>query len=92
MLEYNLTDVDVMFSLYEELRPWIKNHPNVALWMEEGVKPKCPHCGSENMRFKGYKRTKVLGYKQYNCKDCGAWSRERQAADGFKKRKDVVTT
>jgi len=91
MEAYNMQDVEVMYDLYMELRPWIKNHPNVALWMEESDELRC-RCGSTNLRFKGYKRTKVLSYKQYHCRDCGTYMRERYAEEsGPNRRKDVLT-
>lgn len=91
MEDYNIQDVAVMQELYEVMYPWLDNVPNKALWMEPSAKPKC-RCGSEDLRFKGYKRTKVLTYKQYHCNDCGSWMRERYAEDtGKTRRKDVVT-
>lgn len=91
MEEYNVQDVIVMEDLYERLYPWLDNVPNRSLWMAPGEKPRC-RCGSEDLRFKGYKRTKVLTYKQYHCNDCGSWMRERYAEDtGKSRRKDVVT-
>lgn len=94
MEEYNAQDVNVLGDLYLELRPWIKNHPNVALWMEpmESAKKICPICGSSHLTFKSYKRTKVLSYKQYHCEDCGAYPRERFAEEtGEQRRNDVLT-
>ena len=91
MEEYNIQDVIVMEELYEEMYPWLDHVPNASLWMEPSDKPRC-RCGSENLRFKGYKRTKVLSYKQYHCNDCGSWMRERYADDvGKNRRKDVKT-
>lgn len=91
MEEYNIQDVVVMQELYEVMYPWLDNVPNKSLWMEPGDKPRC-RCGSTDLRFKGYKRTKVLTYKQYHCNDCGSWMRERYAQDSGKaRRKDVVT-
>ena len=90
MQEYNEEDVRLLPKLYERLRPWIKNHPNMALWMDPDEEPKCTHCGSTNLRFKGYKRTKVLAYKQYLCNDCGTYSRARTADESFRGRKDVL--
>ena len=78
MEEYNLQDVLVMGDLYKELRPWIKDHPNMSLYMDLDKKS-CPKCGSEDLRFKGYKRTKVMNYKQYKCNSCGSYPRERYA-------------
>ena len=90
MEEYNIQDVEVMEDLYNELRPWIKNHPNRALWMVAGSKPVCPTCGNTKLRDKGYKRTRVLTYKQYYCKSCGSYPRERLNSGPGKGRKDVL--
>ena len=91
MAEYNLRDVEVMEELYEELRPWIRNAPNQALWMTPGDKPRC-RCGSTDLRFKGYKRTSVMSYKQYRCNECGSYPRERFAQEtGKDRRKDILT-
>jgi len=92
MEEYNIQDVNVLGDLYMELRPWIKTHPNVALWMPAGRHPLCPICGSSKLKFKSYKNTKVLSYKQYHCQECGAYPRERFTRDkGPNKRSDVLT-
>ena len=91
MEAYNIQDLLVLEDLYNELLPWITNHPNVALWMDPSDDPKCPKCGSESLRFKGYKRTSVLSYKQFHCKSCGAWSRTRFAEErGENRRTDIL--
>ena len=96
MLKYNKQDVVVTEELYHYMSGWIKNHPNLALWMEpeyddEGnIKLRC-QCGSTDLRFKGYKHTKVMGYKQYRCNNCGRYPRVRQADERFKGRKDVMS-
>lgn len=90
MEEYNIQDVVVMEDLYKSLLPWIDNHPNVALFMEESKEKKCTNCGSTDLRFKGYKHTRVLSYRQYKCNSCGSYSRERYAAEHAKGRKDVL--
>ncbi len=91
MVKYNQRDVKVLEPLYETLLPWIKSHPNVALWLMPREKPMCPKCGSTSLRFKGYKRTSVLSYEQYVCKDCGSYSRARIAEErGDNKRRDIL--
>jgi len=87
METYNIRDVEALEDLYTHLLPWIDNHPNVALWMPATEDRKCTHCGSENLRFKGYKYTRVASYKQYLCKDCGSYSRSRFAEA---RREDVL--
>jgi len=91
MKTYNIQDTVLLEDLYLKLLPWIKGHPNQALWLPRGEDKVCPNCGSTNLSFKSYKRTKVMGYKQYHCKDCGSYPRERYADDQFKKRVDVLT-
>jgi hypothetical protein len=91
MTEYNLQDINVLEPFYKELLPWIDNHPNMALWMDESSEPLCKNCGSTNLRFKGYKRTSVLSYKQYQCQDCLTWQRARNAEErGPNRRSDVL--
>jgi DNA polymerase elongation subunit (family B)/predicted RNA-binding Zn-ribbon protein involved in translation (DUF1610 family) len=90
MKEYNEQDVHLLVELYDRLLPWIPNPPNKALWMDETDEPKCPSCGSTHLRFKGYKRTKVMAYRQYQCNDCGSWSRSRYA--DTKGRRDVLSS
>jgi len=94
MEEYNIQDVIVMEDLYKELLPWIDNHPNRGLWMDSGSKHICPNCGSTDLRFKGYKRTRVLSYKQYHCQGCGFYPRVRFAEETVKnkgRRFDILT-
>ncbi len=93
MEEYNIQDVEVMPELYEELYPWLTNVPNEGLYMERSAsgKLRC-RCGSENLRFKSYKRTKVLTYKQHQCLDCGSYMRERFTIDkGENRRPEVMS-
>lgn len=91
MEAYNLRDVEALEELYEELNPWIRNLPNAALYMEPGIEKRC-RCGSTELRFKGYKYTKVSSYKQYKCNSCGTYMRERYAEhSGKNRRQDVLT-
>lgn len=93
MEEYNIQDVNVMPEFYDILYPWLKNVPNEALYMDrdDSGNLHC-RCGSDDLRFKGYKRTKVLQYKQYKCNSCGSYIRERYADEtGKDARRDVTT-
>ena len=92
MEEYNIQDVIVMEDLYRELLPWIDNHPNRGLWMPTGGEHICPNCGGTELRFKGYKRTRVLSYRQYHCQSCGFYPRERFTVDkGDMRRTEILT-
>ena len=47
MLRYNERDVIGLEQVYLKLRPYIKNHPNLGVLMDENV---CPSCGSKNIQ------------------------------------------
>lgn len=77
MKEYNVRDVVSLEELYLRIRPYIRNHPNVARTVE-GEKIACPKCGSENIQWRGYYYTRAgLCYKRFVCMDCGGWGRVR---------------
>jgi len=94
MEEYNIQDVEVMEELYLELRPWIKNHPNRALFMDcpmDDGKRTCPTCGSHDVKIKSYKHTRTYRYVQYYCNNCGSYPRERKNDGSSKWRTDLLT-
>jgi hypothetical protein len=67
MQDYNDQDVICLEELYLYMRPWIKSHPNIGLFMDkyEGV---CCSCGSSQMSAinKEYKTT-VGSFSLYKC-------------------------
>jgi hypothetical protein len=70
MERYNKQDVRLLPKLYEKLLPWIKNHPNHALYVEEPASPVCPNCGSTHVIKNGIEATATMQYQRYRCKDC----------------------
>lgn len=74
MVEYNKNDVELLFSLYEKLLPYISDHPNVNLYSESDG---CPKCGSKRMHYRGYAYTGVSTFRRLQCQECGGWARER---------------
>ena len=73
---YNIEDILVLERVYLKLRPWITNHPHVAIEEENG-KIVCPKCGSPHSIRRGFHYTQVSKYQRYRCKDCGGWHRSR---------------
>lgn len=84
MLEYNRGDVVTLAEIYERFIPWIKGHPNHALYSEV-VDDQCPHCGSTKLQARGYARTARLIYQRVQCNGCGAWSRKTKPDAGHKR-------
>jgi len=72
MLDYNKQDVLLLEKAYLILRPWINNHPNVGIYSDREV---CPKCGSEDIQFRGFARNATTIYRRAQCKSCGGWMR-----------------
>lgn len=85
MKAYNIDDVRVLEWVYLKLRPWMKNHPNVA-WL--AGKNGCPTCGEYRLQRRGTTRTKTMEYARYCCTACGSWTKDTVSEkhdDGKKK-------
>lgn len=75
MEEYNKHDVDLLVALYEELRPWIVSHPNVALYSDDPTRPQCTRCGGTT-RPNGFYTTNTGRFQSYRCTVCDSQSRD----------------
>lgn len=89
MKQYNPIDVIATEEVYMALRPWMKNHPNIAVYSEsEDVV--CPKCNSTHVRKRGTQTTNTCVYVRYHCQDCGSWSRSRFTQNTLEKRKSLL--
>lgn len=77
MQHYNIQDVITLEEIYLKMRPWINNHPNVAVFDEEHEEHKCPKCGSTHLQWRGYAYTNTGKYRRFQCQSCGGWGRTR---------------
>jgi uncharacterized protein YprB with RNaseH-like and TPR domain len=75
MLRYNKQDVVLLEKVYLRLRPWIKNHPNLAYL--KGKTAGCPNCGSQRLVSHGLRTTKSSTYRRLRCRSCAAFSKVR---------------
>lgn len=73
---YNIQDVHVLEEVYLKMRPWITNHPNLAL-MDGSLDTRCTKCTSSHIHYRGYAHTNVSRFRKFQCQDCGGWGRER---------------
>ncbi len=78
MEDYNRVDVGILEETYLRMRPWIKPHPNMGLFIEDDVTA-CPTCGSVNIEFNGkpYATTANL-YELFRCGECGSIGRNKK--------------
>ena len=68
MTDYNQHDVIGLEELYLKIRPYIKNHPNMGVLMDEDC---CPNCGSPDLEEteKTY-FTAANKFPVYRCTNC----------------------
>lgn len=89
MMIYNEHDVEILEDVYLILRPWVRSHPNVGLYMDT-EEPICPHCGSKNVKADNNAYYTNTGkYETYRC-DCGAVSRKRKTSLSVTKNKNML--
>lgn len=78
METYNIQDVKLLEDVYLYLLPYIKPHPNVALFISED-KHACPSCGSQDLKWEGTYATYANRYDAFRCAGCGSIGRSRTA-------------
>ena len=84
MRKYNIQDVALLEKIYLRLLPYMTNHPNINLYANSVYN--CPNCGSNQTQKRGYRRTRVSIFQQYQCQSCGAWS----SAENVNSKKDAM--
>jgi len=69
MKRYNIQDVKLLEKVYKRILPWIKTHPNHALYTDD-TRPVCPNCGSLHVVKCGFETTLTMTYQRYRCGSC----------------------
>ena len=70
MRKYNAQDVTLLERVYERLKPWAKNHPDLRIYED---KTGCPSCLSTNVQRRGFRIALKKKRQSYQCQDCGHW-------------------
>ena len=78
METYNIGDITTLEDLYLKLRPFMKNHPNVALY-QDSQEECCVACGSDKLFAIAGKSayTQLSEFEVMRCQDCGKVNRKR---------------
>ena len=76
MKEYNIDDIRVLELLYLKMLPYMRFHPNVAVF-DAPDRCRCAKCGSDHIHYRGFAYTNVSKYHRFQCRDCGGWGRGR---------------
>lgn len=90
MEKYNKKDVELLEGIYLKLRPYMKNHPNMAIY---GDAEGCPTCGSKDRDYlHSPVRTNTMTYRTLRCRnpECGRTYRERMADKEMQNKPDFV--
>ncbi len=76
MFKYNEEDVTLLEEVYLELRPWIRPHPNYAIY-SEAQEDCCIYCGSDKLVDSGIYVTAAGRFMTKRCESCGGVMRQR---------------
>jgi DNA polymerase elongation subunit (family B) len=76
MVKYCRYDISLQDRVYNKLRPWISSHPHINERFID--RPACPKCGSDDVVLRGVKKLNSGEYRQFQCRGCGGWSREKE--------------
>lgn len=77
MKKYARQDAALLHDLYQELLPWMPQHPNLSTI--SGNPHACPKCQAPSPGWvsRGTRVTRTYSYRQWQCKMCGSYSSER---------------
>jgi len=77
MQEYNIGDTILLEKVYLKLRPWIRNHPNIGLYMDTHSTV-CTNCGSDKVVWlkDKFQYSGTSKFPLFVC-ECGAYGRGR---------------
>jgi len=88
---YNIQDVIALEEHYLRIRPWIQPHPNIGLYILDGVE-RCPSCGSDDLTFGGDYCTTVNVFTAFRCKSCGSLGRSKKSKIPVSKSKHIISS
>ena len=90
MEEYCKGDTSLLEEVYLEVRPWIKSHPNLAVFMETDEQC-CPNCGSFDFEDgESYYTTPQNKYVSVRCASCGAVNHRKKSEMTKEQRKVML--
>jgi DNA polymerase III epsilon subunit-like protein len=91
MHEYNQQDIRGLEEMYVTLRPWIPQHPNLAVYLTT-EEAHCPKCASKTITLGGLYATTANLYRCFRCENCGTIGRTSNTELTSHKRKNMVRT
>jgi DNA polymerase elongation subunit (family B) len=72
MVQYNKQDVKIVKSLYNKIKSWVKNHPDLSRYFNNY--PICKVCLSYDVESRGWDYNRRKPHRRIHCNSCGHWS------------------
>ena len=72
IVKYGKGDIPTLRAVYMKLRPYMKMHPNMNLYL--GTSSNCKKCGSEDTIHDGKQFNRTTTKLRIKCRDCGGRS------------------
>ena len=73
MQDYCANDVVLLENVFEAMIPYVKRLRRLF----DNVGNECPYCGEDQWQSRGYKVTQASKFQQFQCMNCGRYSRKR---------------
>lgn len=73
MRKYGKQDTVLLVDVYDRLKSWAPNHPDLNTYKEYKDRVGCPTCTSENTQRRGTAVKLKSKYYRHHCQDCGSW-------------------
>ena len=81
-VRYCRGDIRALRGVYEKLRPYASNHPNLNVILQGVHHHTCPKCSHWDQKPRGYLYTKAGKYRRFQCNiasgGCGGWSQSKK--------------
>lgn len=91
MYHYNEQDVLLLRDVYQKIRAFYKQHPNVANYYDDD-KMRCTVCGSDDIKVTGRSIfTNISEFAEHLCNSCGHRMRGRQNLKTKTKMKNTLS-
>ena len=69
MLKYCAGDVLLLEKVYLKIRPYMKTHPNLSIYIKD--RPACVRCGGLRVKKRGIEASPLGTRQEWFCNDCG---------------------
>ena len=73
MRRYCKQDTELLVRVYDRIKPWMPNHPNMNLYDKARLAHACPTCKGTRVQRRGFIVKVATRRARFQCQDCGHW-------------------